>query len=162
MFTESAAITSFGFSQREGLTRRSSFIACSYRMDFQRWGGEFAIVDEDVEVTGYFFKRWAYGAQKGGMRLAPLILAKIPEWTPSQRLSKTNVPSPAILWSGIAAMALIAIAIAIAVYWVSRWKTGTVYAADPEELQWLAETDGIQTLGEKLQQLANDPHETQP
>ncbi len=37
-------------------------------------------LDEDLEVTGYFFKRWAYRAQDG-TRLAPLLLAKSPSWT---------------------------------------------------------------------------------
>ena len=36
-------------------------------------------LDEDVEFTGFFFKRWAYRAQDD-TRLAPLILAKVPRW----------------------------------------------------------------------------------
>ncbi|MCY2994321.1 MAG: hypothetical protein NTY19_41575 [Planctomycetota bacterium] len=43
---------------------------------------------EDVEFTGYFFKRWAYRAEDG-TRLAPLILAKMPRWQPSELASSS-------------------------------------------------------------------------
>jgi hypothetical protein len=38
-------------------------------------GGSQVDLDEDIVVTGYFFKRWAYPAQDG-TRLAPVILAR--------------------------------------------------------------------------------------
>lgn len=40
----------------------------------------FAIA-ERVDVTGYFFKRWAYAA-KDTVRLAPLVMAVAPRWSP--------------------------------------------------------------------------------
>ena len=36
-------------------------------------------VDEPVELTGYFFKRWAYQSRQG-LRLAPLVLSRSPKW----------------------------------------------------------------------------------
>jgi hypothetical protein len=36
---------------------------------------------EDVEITGYFFKRWAYRA-RGGANTAPLLLARSAHWYP--------------------------------------------------------------------------------
>ena len=38
-------------------------------------------IDEDVEVVGYFFKRWAYAATDA-VRLAPLVLSLEPGWRP--------------------------------------------------------------------------------
>lgn len=38
---------------------------------------------EEVEVTGVFFKRWAYPAQEGATYTAPLILAQVPAWRPN-------------------------------------------------------------------------------
>lgn len=42
---------------------------------------------EDVVVTGYFFKRWAYPAA-AGMYTAPLIIARSPEWKPRPPLAE--------------------------------------------------------------------------
>lgn len=38
-------------------------------------------IAETVDVTGYFFKRWAYAA-KDTVRSAPMIMAATPRWTP--------------------------------------------------------------------------------
>ncbi len=38
-------------------------------------------LDEDVEVTGFFFKRWLHSSA-GGMNLSPLILGRITRWEP--------------------------------------------------------------------------------
>lgn len=38
-------------------------------------------IAEPVDVTGYFFKRWAYAA-KDTVRLAPLVMAVSPRWSP--------------------------------------------------------------------------------
>jgi len=43
-------------------------------------------VDETVDVTGYFFKRWAYQASES-IRTAPLVLSLEPAWTPRQTAS---------------------------------------------------------------------------
>ena len=39
-------------------------------------------VHEDVEFTGFFFKRWVYSS-KSGIRLAPLLVAGAPRWQAS-------------------------------------------------------------------------------
>lgn len=44
---------------------------------------------EDVVVTGYFFKRWAYQAA-AGMHTAPLIIARAPEWKPRPSLAEAT------------------------------------------------------------------------
>jgi len=38
---------------------------------------------EEIEVTGVFFKRWAYPAQEGATYTAPLLLARVPAWQPN-------------------------------------------------------------------------------
>ncbi len=63
--------------------------------------GEKPVLAEDAEITGYFFKRWAYRAVDG-TRLAPVLLAKIPQWEPqadSPALA-TELPGAA-LWTMI-------------------------------------------------------------
>jgi hypothetical protein len=40
-------------------------------------------VHEDVEFTGFFFKRWVVYPSKSGIRLAPLLLARMPRWQAS-------------------------------------------------------------------------------
>jgi hypothetical protein len=38
-------------------------------------------IGERIDATGYFFKRWAYAA-KDTVRLAPLVMAASPRWSP--------------------------------------------------------------------------------
>ncbi|MFM7844748.1 MAG: hypothetical protein ACKPEY_11025 [Planctomycetota bacterium] len=51
-------------------------------------------LNEEVEITGIFFKRWAYESQ-GGIHVAPLLLARGPQWqareSSSAELTWTNV-----------------------------------------------------------------------
>ena len=49
--------------------------------------GQGTSLNEEVEVTGYFFKRWVYAAQDD-IRSVPLILAASPRWL--------DRPSPAV------------------------------------------------------------------
>lgn len=85
-------------------------------------GAEFEI-DEPVEFTGYYFKRWAYRA-KDGTRLAPVMLAKIPSWTPPPEPAEStaNLPSASFFLAMIAGTAAFALAIAAAVYRASQTK----------------------------------------
>jgi hypothetical protein len=65
---------------------------------------------EDVEFTGYFFKRWAYRAEDG-TRLAPLILAKTPRWQPSaldSRIQPEGRPSLSVLALCVSGAAVLA------------------------------------------------------
>jgi hypothetical protein len=66
-------------------------------------------LNESVEVTGYFFKNWAYQAQDH-TRLAPLLLAKAPVWRPAvaphRELPPAGAVIAAVLVSIVAAIAL--------------------------------------------------------
>jgi len=78
-------------------------------------------LDEEVEVTGFFFKRWAYRAQDG-TRLAPLLLAKTATWNrgAAPLAARERLPGAGFwiaLLSGTCAFGII---IATGVYWLSR------------------------------------------
>jgi hypothetical protein len=82
--------------------------------------GGYTRLREDVEITGYFFKRWAYGA-RDGVNTAPLVLAKTPLWFPSPDLSRGDgVPSlmTFVLW--IVGAALFGTLVAATAYYRSR------------------------------------------
>ncbi len=81
-------------------------------------------MDEDIQVTGYFFKRWAYPAQDG-TRLAPIVLAKSFAWTPSAPAvaDAANLPRPTVWVALIAGTGLFGIAVAALVYWFSGRST---------------------------------------
>lgn len=66
-------------------------------------------VSEDVEVVGYFFKRWAYAASDT-VRLAPLVLALEPSWRqrPVGRRSDDTVGTLALLTMAAVVIATLA------------------------------------------------------
>ena len=79
--------------------------------------GEKPTLDEDVEFTGYFFKRWAYRAVDG-TRLAPIVLAKAPHWErPAESsASSTELPGPVFWILIIGGSCLLGIGITVAVF----------------------------------------------
>jgi hypothetical protein len=81
-------------------------------------------LDEEVRITGFFFKRWPYSAQDG-TRLAPVLLSRTFSWTPSASAlaEPGNLPHPAFwiaLFSGTAGVGVV---IALSVYWFSGRST---------------------------------------
>jgi hypothetical protein len=74
---------------------------------------------EDVEFTGYFFKRYAYQGQ-GGIFTAPLLLAQGPEWLPQSLGPGHELPSVGFMLGLMAGLALLAAAFATWVYWQYR------------------------------------------
>jgi hypothetical protein len=73
--------------------------------------------NEDVEVSGYFFKRWAYRAVDR-TRLAPLVLAKAPRW---ERRAAAGVARRTEMSTGMAIAVvggtlLFAVAVVLVVY----------------------------------------------
>jgi uncharacterized protein YeaC (DUF1315 family) len=76
---------------------------------------------ENMEFTGYLFKRWVYPS-RGGPNLAPLLVARISAWTPRARLApEADAPPgiPAFLLAA-AALAILAAAFAWRVYRASQ------------------------------------------
>lgn len=82
--------------------------------------GEKPTLAEDVEFTGYFFKRWAYRAVDG-TRLAPVLLAKVPRWekrTESAALF-TELPGPALWILLVGGSCLLGIGVTAAIFWLN-------------------------------------------
>ena len=72
---------------------------------------------EDVEFTGYFFKRWAYRARDGA-NTAPLLLALSPHWE-AQRVATGDdrrLPSTGFLLLAVLVSITVACLVAVTVY----------------------------------------------
>lgn len=75
--------------------------------------------DEEVEVTGWFYKHWAY-ASKTGLSLAPLLVANSPTWYP-RPATKTKRTHPALATAQLLLAVMAALVIARIVLRWSRW-----------------------------------------
>ncbi len=86
--------------------------------------GSIVDMDEPVEITGFFFKRWPYPAQDG-TRLAPVLLSRTVSWSPGS----IGVADPERLpgwtfWLGlIAGTALFGAGVATLAHWFSGRST---------------------------------------
>ena len=78
-------------------------------------------LDEDVEFTGFFFKRRAYRAMDG-TRLTPVVLAKIPRWQPSPDSTRqpATLPGPLFWTLMLTGTCVFGICVACVIYWMSR------------------------------------------
>jgi hypothetical protein len=78
-------------------------------------------LNEDVEFTGFFFKRRAYRA-KDGTRLIPVLLAKMPRWEPPPEKpgQATQLPGPLFWVLLLSGSGVFGIGVACAIYWMSR------------------------------------------
>jgi hypothetical protein len=81
-------------------------------------------LDEEVRITGFFFKRWPYSAQDG-TRLAPVLLSRTFSWTPSASAlaEPGNLPHPAFWIAVVSGTAGVGVVIAVSVYWFSGRST---------------------------------------
>jgi hypothetical protein len=84
---------------------------------------------EEAEVTGFFFKRWAYLAQDT-FRTAPMLLARTIRWQKAPEAAARSLPKPGT-WM-LVILAAAAFSILAAVY-VHR-RTRPVRADEPEQL----------------------------
>ncbi len=122
--------------------------------------GGYVKMREDVEVTGYFFKRWAYRAQDG-INTAPLVLAKVPVWIPSADLSTRGDPLPTTwaFMSWVLVSALFGVVVAVVAYARSRIASRAVTsfqtspAAQREREQSLDNPPAGPSVSEALQAL---------
>jgi hypothetical protein len=71
-------------------------------------------ISEEVEYTGFSYKRWAYQAGDG-TRTTPVILAKIGRWAPAPPV-RTPLDYPVLLAAAVAVAALLGVALAVFVY----------------------------------------------
>lgn len=112
-------------------------------------------MNEKLTLTGYFFKRWAYGATDG-IRTAPLILTKRPTWEPAPPILSRERPSLSMVLIVLLAIALLAIRIALWVYRAGGSKTVATRTAPaeptPKQFAAMAEAKIGPTITERLQQ----------
>lgn len=115
-------------------------------------------LNTEVEFTGYFFKCWAYRAQDG-MRLAPLILAQSPRWTPPPKLTEHNPLEPWTLAMYLLGAAAFGATIALFAYWQGRGRPAKAraYTSSAAEfaarLKELEENDPAIDIRETLRRL---------
>lgn len=83
--------------------------------------GEKPTLAEDVEFTGYFFKRWAYRAVDG-TRLAPIVLAKIPRWERQADSAAVSpeLPGPAFWIVLVGGCCLLGIGVTAVIFWMNN------------------------------------------
>jgi hypothetical protein len=85
--------------------------------------GELTTLNEEVEFTGYFFKRWAYPTEHD-IQVAPLLLARAPRWQ-APVVSSVDEPSWPTLLGLVAISAVLGIGIAlVALKRVEPWRSG--------------------------------------
>jgi hypothetical protein len=120
-------------------------------------------LEVDVEFTGYFFKRWAYRAQDG-LRIAPLVLAKAPRWTPPPPSLAAPAPSsPLTTAMYLLGVAAVAVTILLIAYWQGQWRSAKrrAYETSPdryhERLKELEENDPSEDVRETLRRLSEQP-----
>lgn len=127
-------------------------------------------LNESVEFTGYFYKRTAYLAQDG-TRVAPVVLAKKPIWTPEQPKGDPQLPHWLQLLGGVLLAAAIGVVVAAWVY-LRYARTSAdfpvpIRQARPQQLAALADeqlaadpTDALRELEER-ERSGNSPGEAQ-
>lgn len=113
-------------------------------------------LNEDVEFTGYFIKRMAYLAQDG-TRVAPLLIAKSPVWTPRVVRADPTLPDWWTFLAVAGGLALFSVGVALFVYWRSRKSPAEAYSpaarATPEQFAALA-NERVLSPGEALAEMA--------
>ena len=114
---------------------------------------------EDATFTGYFFKRWAYGA-KDGIRTAPLLLAKAPVWHPAPAGPTTRLPSPGVALAAVLLVALLAFRIARWAYSASnslpsKQRLREARSPDSSQFEALRSETVRPPLNQALQELAD-------
>lgn len=115
-------------------------------------------LDEHVELSGIFFKRWLY-VSRGGLNSAPLVLAQVTDWNPEA--SRLPQGAPPWFWGrrlalAILAAALLGVLVAWIVYRTSR-QTEAIAAAvreGPGTLPLFHEHQVQAGVPDRLRQLA--------
>jgi hypothetical protein len=112
---------------------------------------------EEVEITGVFFKRWAYLGQEGNATYtAPLILAKVPEWTPAPPLLTAADRLPMTVSNILlvaAATLVLGLLVGVLLYKVATWRRGPDYAEPPTDMTALKGVTLKPTASEALRDL---------
>lgn len=89
-------------------------------------------LDEDVEIVGYYFKRWSHRSARG-MELSPLILGRITQWHPDRSVEERGPPARVATGTLLTALVAMAGLGALLALWVYRGTRGS--AAAPASMQ---------------------------
>lgn len=117
------------------------------------------MLHEDVEVTGYYFKRGAYRG-KDANYTAPLILVNTPTWIPVQGQQDTIARGREV-WRESLVISVVLFAVGAGfVYMVVRWNRAPARKLDDEQVRAavadLQNADLPPTLQESLKRLAEE------
>ena len=114
-------------------------------------------VNEEVEITGFFFKRWTYRAQND-LQTAPVLLARTVRWYQRPAVGEGLPAGPGVL------LLIVGVAIAFAVLVVAYVYTRTrlTRPAGPEtvpELDRLGQLDAASEAGLSLEEADDAKHD---
>ena len=110
-------------------------------------------LEETVDITGYYFKNWAYRSREG-INTAPLMLARSPQWRPATNIAaKPTELDPRQLTVGVAVVGVIAIALAGLAFYTTRWPQRHPEREATSKLQNLRELD-LPSTSEQLQRMS--------
>lgn len=117
-------------------------------------------LNADVQVTGYFFKRWLYLSGEG-LNLAPLLLGEVTDWQPpaTSLTGKRDLwLSPAVTTVMIVFAACIGALIAVRVYRASRWsiRAGTAWGDNSGAFAPFDDEQVLGSIGDSLRQLSEE------
>ena len=114
----------------------------------------FTELKEEVDITGYYFKNWAYPSQQG-INTAPLVLTRAPVWFPGKDVLTEQKASldTKTMWGGIGLVGLLAIGLALLAYRSTQYRR--THAAIPGGLDELSEQE-LPTPSEHLQKLSEE------
>lgn len=111
---------------------------------------------EDVQVTGVFFKRWAYLAKDGDATYtAPLILANVPKWQPAPPLLTAADRLPITVQNIVlvaGATLVLGLIVGLILYKVAS-RRGPDYAEPPLDMSSLSGVKLKPTASEALREL---------
>lgn len=110
-------------------------------------------LNEDMEFTGYFFKRWAYHSREG-ISTAPLLLAAVPRWF-HETPTVTKLPSATAIVLWLSSIAVISILLAVAAYRYTRTRRS---ATLPDSLQ----IESLNPDPTSADPASADPNQTDP
>jgi hypothetical protein len=112
--------------------------------------GEMTELKENMEITGFFFKKWAYRA-KDGINTAPLLIAKEPIWSNKDAFQSFEKPRTSIVAISVIGCAILGIGIATLVFRFS----GGGKSSDENELPSvkLDTTLEVATVEDRLKEL---------
>ncbi len=142
---------------------KSTFPYCVYALDLPK---DFPVVqretvemNEQIEVSGRFFKVRSYKA-RGGLRECPLVLTDTPTWFPQQdSASETSVVLPS--WPVmVGSLFLIAFAAAGFAFWVYRatsslrTESAATEAKVAKDFKALQQDPAVETVSDRLRKMS--------